>query len=204
MTKRVFMLPLWIRLWHWSNALAIIVLAVTGMSLHFSDPALPLVEFSLAARIHNVAGVILVGLYAVFVIGNIVTGNWWQYVPKPPGIIQRCLRQMQYYGSGIFKGEPEPFPPTPETNFNALQAVTYWSIMYLVLPAVIVSGLIFLYPQFSPDTLFGLDGLLPIALVHYLGAAVIILFVVSHIYLGTMGPKVSSLFKMMFTGWYEH
>ncbi|MCA0188695.1 MAG: cytochrome b/b6 domain-containing protein, partial [Proteobacteria bacterium] len=65
MTKRVFMLPLWIRLWHWSNALAIIMLAVTGISLHFSDPALPLVEFSLAARIHNVAGVILVGLYAV-------------------------------------------------------------------------------------------------------------------------------------------
>jgi thiosulfate reductase cytochrome b subunit len=43
-----------------------------------------------------------------------------------------------------------------------------------------------------------------VALVHYLGAAVILLFMVSHIYLGTMGPKVSSLFKMMFTGWYEH
>jgi hypothetical protein len=24
MTNRVFMLPLWIRLWHWSNALAVI------------------------------------------------------------------------------------------------------------------------------------------------------------------------------------
>jgi thiosulfate reductase cytochrome b subunit len=72
------------------------------------------------------------------------------------------------------------------------------------MPVVIVSGLIFLYPQFAPATLFGLDGLLPVALVHYLGAAVILLFMVSHIYLGTMGPKVSSLFKMMFTGWYEH
>ena len=41
-------------------------------------------------------------------------------------------------------------------------------------------------------------------MVHYIGAAVILLFMVSHIYLGTVGPKVSSLFKMMLTGWYEH
>ena len=204
MTKRIFMLPLWIRLWHWSNAAAILALAVTGISLHFSDSSLPLVEFSLAARIHNVVGVFLASLWVFFVIANIVTGNWWQYVPKPPGIIGRCITQMKYYGGGIFKGEPEPFPPTPEVNFNALQAVTYWAIMYLVLPVVILTGLVFMYPQFAPDTLFGLDGLLPIALVHYLGAAVILLFVVSHIYLGTVGPKVSTLFKMMITGWYEH
>lgn len=204
MTNRVFMLPLWIRLWHWSNAAAILTLAVTGISMHFSDPNLPLVEFSLAARIHNVVGVFLAGLWVVFVVANIVTGNWWQYVPKPPGIIGRCLTQMRYYGGGIFKGEPEPYPPTPEVNFNALQAVTYWSIMYLVLPVVIATGLIFMYPQLAPDTLFGLDGLLPIALIHYLGAAVILMFVVSHIYLGTVGPKVTTLFKMMITGWYEH
>ena len=204
MTNRVYILHLWVRLWHWGNALAIIALSITGISLHFSDPGLPLVEFSLAARIHNVAGVILAGLWVVFVIGNIVTGNWWQYIPKPPGIIKRCLTQMKYYGSGIFKGEPEPYPPTPEVNFNVLQALTYWSIMYMVLPVVILTGLIFLYPQFAPDTLFGLDGLLPIAMVHYIGAAVILLFMVSHIYLGTVGPKVSSLFKMMITGWYEH
>lgn len=204
MTNRVYMLRPWIRLWHWSNALAIIVLSVTGISVHFSDPNLPLVEFSLAARIHNVAGIALAGLWVIFVVGNIVTGNWWQYVPKPPGILGRCLKQMQYYGFGIFKGEPEPFPPTPEVNFNALQAITYWTIMYLVLPVMIVTGLVFMYPQFAPDTLFGLDGLLPIALLHYICAAVVILFAVSHIYLGTMGPKVSSLFKMMITGWYEH
>jgi thiosulfate reductase cytochrome b subunit len=61
--------------------------------------------------------------------------------------------------------------------------------MYLVMPVVILSGLIFLYPQFAPATLFGLDGLLPVALVHYLGAAVILLFMVSHIYLGHHGPQ---------------
>ena len=75
MTNRVYILHLWVRLWHWGNALAIIALSITGISLHFSDPNLPLVEFSLAARIHNVAGVILAGLWVVFVTGNIITSN---------------------------------------------------------------------------------------------------------------------------------
>jgi thiosulfate reductase cytochrome b subunit len=76
--------------------------------------------------------------------------------------------------------------------------------MYLVMPTVVISGLIFLYPQFAPDRVFGLDGLLPVALVHYLGAAVIFMFMISHIYLGTTGTTVTSMFKMMITGWHEH
>ena len=122
MTKRVFMLP--------CGSVSVLELMpspsscwrVTGISLHFRPGAAA--GGVLLARIHNVAGVILVGLYAAFVIGNIVTGNWWQYAPKPPGIIQRCLRQMQYYGLASSRAEPEPFPPTRETNFNALQAPT--------------------------------------------------------------------------------
>ena len=59
------------------------------MSLHFADPNLLLVEFSLAVRIHNIAGVTLICAYLFFVVANIVTGNWWQFVPKPPGILKR-------------------------------------------------------------------------------------------------------------------
>lgn len=204
MSNREYLLPLWLRLWHWSNALLIIVLSVTGISVHFSDPNLMLVEFSLAAKIHNIAGVTLASLYAFFVVANIVSGNWWQYVPKPPGVLNRCLVQARYYVWGIFKGEPHPYPVTREVNFNALQAVIYWVIMYLVMPTVVISGLIFLYPQFAPDRVFGLDGLLPVALVHYLGSAVIFIFMISHIYLGTTGTTVTSMFKMMITGWHEH
>ena len=204
MTERVFLLALWIRVWHWSNALLILILTATGISLHFSDPALPLIEFSLAARIHNIAGVLLAACYGFFVIANIVSGNWWQYVPKPPGILQRCLVQTRYYLWGIFWGEPHPYPPTPEVNFNALQALIYWAVMYLVMPILIVTGLIFLYPQFAPERLFGLDGLLPVALLHTLAASSIVLFMLGHIYLGTTGHRVSTLFRMMITGWHEH
>ena len=32
----------------------------------------------------------------------------------------------------------------------------------------------------------------------------ILLFLLSHIYLGTTGKTVGQMFKMMFTGWHEH
>jgi thiosulfate reductase cytochrome b subunit len=204
MTERIYLLPLWLRLWHWTNAALILTLCATGVSLHFSRPGFVLIEFSWAVRIHNVAGVSLACLYAFFVIANAISGNWWQYVPKPPGILKRCWLQTRYYCWGVFKGEPEPFKITLETNFNALQALTYWAVIYMVLPVTVVTGLIFLYPRFAPVEMFGMDGLLPVAMLHYLSAVIILLFAIAHIYLGTMGTKVGSLFKTMITGWHEH
>ncbi|MDP3030646.1 MAG: cytochrome b/b6 domain-containing protein [Rhodocyclaceae bacterium] len=203
MSDRIFLLPLWIRIWHWANALLIITLTVTGVSLHFADPQLPLVEFSLAARIHDIAGIALVALYVFFVIANIVTGNWWQYVPKPPGVMERCVKQARWYAYGIFRGEPHPYRVSEEANFNAMQAIAYWVMMYVVMPVMLITGLIFLIPELAPDRLFGFDGLLPVAILHYLTGAVIIMFMIAHIYLGTTGKTATSMFKTMFTGWYE-
>ena len=204
MTNREYLIAPWIRIWHWTNALLIMTLGVTGMSLHFANPDLPLVDFALAVRIHNIAGVLLIGAYVFFVIANIVTGNWWQFVPKPPGILQRIIVQARWYAIGIFRDEPHPHEPSKEEHFNALQAITYWKVMYLLMPVILVTGLIYLYPEFAPETLFGFDGLLPIAMVHYLAASAILLFMLSHIYLGTTGKTVGQMFKMMFTGWHEH
>jgi thiosulfate reductase cytochrome b subunit len=203
MSERIYLLPLWIRLWHWTNALLIITLAVTGISLHFADPKLPLVEFSLAARIHDIAGIALVAVYSLFVVANIVTGNWWQYVPKPPGVLHRCWVQGKWYMIGIFRGEAHPYRVSEEQNFNALQAISYWVIMYMVLPVMLASGVVFLIPELAPEHFFGLDGLLPVAVLHYLTGAIIVMFMIAHIYLGTTGKTATSMFKTMLNGWHE-
>lgn len=204
MNQRLFLLPLWLRLWHWTNAILIITLAVTGVSLHFSDPQLLLVNFALAARLHDIAGLSLVAAYVFFAVANIVSGNWWQYVPKPPGIIHRCWIQARWYIYGIFRGDPHPYQVTKEVNFNALQALIYWAVMYLVMPLVVLTGLIFMFPSFAPDRLFGYDGLLPVAILHYISGAAIIMFMITHVYLGTTGDTLTSMFKTMITGWHEH
>lgn len=204
MSNREYLIAPWIRLWHWTNALLIMTLGTTGLSLHFASPAFQPIDFALAVRIHNTAGVLLIAAYLFFVVANIVTGNWWQFVPKPPGILQRILVQARWYAVGIFLGEPHPHEPSKEEHFNALQAITYWKVMYLLMPVILLTGLIYLYPEFAPDSLFGFDGLLPIAMIHYLSAVAILLFMLSHIYLGTTGKTVGQMFKMMVTGWHEH
>lgn len=76
--------------------------------------------------------------------------------------------------------------------------------MYLLLPVILLAGLVYLY-QFAPDSLFGFGrALLPIALAHYLAAVALLLFLLSHIYLGTTGKTVGQIFRMMITGWHEH
>jgi thiosulfate reductase cytochrome b subunit len=203
MAHRVFILPLWIRLWHWTNATLILALTLSGLSLHYSTPMAAVLPFSLAREVHNVAGVTLCFAYGVFVIGNIVTGNWWQFVPNPHGYVRRCLIQWKFYLWDIFKGAPHPFPVTPEQNFNPLQQVFYWIVMYLVMPALLVTGLLFLYPEWAPDHILGVDGLLPIAMAHYSIGFLIVCFMVMHVYLATTGKTVLSMVRMMISGWHE-
>ena len=203
MNDRVYLVAGWIRLWHWLNAALIVTLGVTGMSLHFADPKLPLVGFELAVRIHNSCGVVLAVTYLFFVIANAFSGNWRHFLPRGPAIVARLLTQVRWYGWGVFRGEPHPHEPSPNEHFNVLQALTYAGVMYGLMPILVLSGLIYLYPEFAPDRLFGFDGLLPIALLHYLAAVGLLLFLVTHIYLGTTGKTVGQMFRMMFTGWHE-
>ena len=103
----------------------------------------------------------------------------------------------------MFLGEPHPFPTTPEEHLNPLQQLSYWFVMYVVMVVLIVTGLIYLYPTLAPDRWFGVDGLLPIALLHFICAFVIFLFLLTHLYLCTTGEKMSSKIRMMITGWHE-
>ena len=204
MSDRIYLLPLWLRLWHWTNATLIILLTATGISLHFADPQLMLIEFSLAQTVHNVAGLALAAAYGFFVIANIVSGNWWQYVPKPGGFLKRCWIQTRFYVWGIFWGEPHPFPITLKENFNPLQQIIYWAVMYLAMPALLLTGLLFLFPAAAPEQLFGMDGLLPVAIAHFVVGLIIVLFLLGHIYLATTGKTPTAMVRTMITGWHEH
>jgi thiosulfate reductase cytochrome b subunit len=203
MAERIYLLAPWIRIWHWTNAVLIITLIITGISLHFAEPDAMLVPFALARNIHNIAGLALCVTYAFFVVANIVSGNWWQYVPKPQGYLKRVWIQSRYYAWDIFFGKPHPFPPTLQENFNPLQQIVYWGVMYLLMPLLLITGLMFQWPEFAPDRIMGVDGLLPIAIAHYIVGLLITLFLVGHIYMATLGPTPTTLLKMMITGWHE-
>lgn len=50
-----------------------------------------------------------------------------------------------------YAGEEHPFPATTQSKFNPLQQVAYVGVMYGLLPLLLLTGLLCLYPQAVGD-----------------------------------------------------
>ncbi|MEN8179131.1 MAG: cytochrome b/b6 domain-containing protein [Pseudomonadota bacterium] len=198
--KGLYLYSLWVRIWHWLNALSCVILLLSGMSLHFSNRHDPIVSFDTSMIVHNIAGIAMALLYVVFLIGNIISSNGVHYKVKIKGYINRLIKQVIYYGVGIFKGEPHPFPATQTCKFNPMQQVAYVGVMYGLVSALVLSGVMLLFPESIPDNLFGAGTILPIALAHTLLSYFLALFLIGHLYLATTGHTPLSNYKTMITG----
>jgi thiosulfate reductase cytochrome b subunit len=201
MAKLSYHYPLSIRLWHALNAICILVLIATGISMYYVEPDRPLIEFSRAVKIHNIAGVVLSFSYLFFFIANIVTGNRKYYKMPLKGMMKRLVNQGRYYAVGMFRGEKKPYPITEERKFNPLQKLSYVIIMYVGVPMVIISGFGLLFPESVVKALFGVSGILVTAVVHVAMGFFISLFLVIHIYVSTIGHTRSANFKSIINGY---
>jgi thiosulfate reductase cytochrome b subunit len=201
--QKLYLYPVWIRLWHLVNALMCLTLIVTGLSMQFSGPRVSLVRFDTAVAIHNIAGIILTASYFFFFAGNLFMLNGKYYQMEFHGLFNRLKKQFMYYTFGIFKGEKPPFPITADTKFNPLQQFSYVFVMYLFVPVVFITGWALLYPNTIPTVIFGGSGLHTTDFLHILSGFVISLFMVIHIYFCTIGKTPASNFKSMINGYHE-
>ena len=53
MSERLYLYPIWIRLWHWTNAILCLVLIISGVSLQYSNPEYPIIRFDIAVTMSN-------------------------------------------------------------------------------------------------------------------------------------------------------
>jgi thiosulfate reductase cytochrome b subunit len=203
MSEKMYLYPVWTRIWHWINAVLFIALIITGVSLQYSDPNSPLIPFEPSVTWHNIAGIILIINYIFFVAGNILTWNGKYYKLKSKGLMDRLILQVKYYLFGVFKGEKPPFPENENRKFNPLQKVTYIAVMYVATPLVILSGIALLFPEIIIDKVFGVNGTLLTSLLHITMGFFLSVFILIHIYFSTFGAKVSSHFKSMINGYHE-
>lgn len=202
MAEKLYLYPVWIRIWHLLNAILIITLIVTGVSLQYSSPEYSLIPFQHAVAFHNLAGIILSISYLFFFISNRVTRNSRFYKVNIGTMMTELMLQARYYLLGIFRKEKAPFPVTSERKFNPLQKISYVAIMYFFLPVVVLSGWGLLYPDIVISNIFGLSGLHLTDLVHIVSGFAISIFLFVHIYFCTMGETYSELFKSMVTGYH--
>ena len=201
-SERLYLYPLWIRIWHMINAVLCLILIITGLSIQFSNPSV-VVKFKTAISVHNIAGVLLAIIYIAFFIGNLFTTNGHHYIMPVRGFFKRLIIQIRYYTIGIFKKENPPFPITPDQKFNPLQQFTYVATMYLLVPLIVLSGFGLLYPEMTLKSLLGASGLELTDFLHVTVGFFITLFMCIHIYFCTIGKTPASNFKSMINGFHE-
>jgi thiosulfate reductase cytochrome b subunit len=201
----MYLYPKWIRAWHITNALMFIILIVTGLSMQYTDKenSSYLVGFAQAVKWHNFAALILTASYVIFVLGNAFTANGRYYRIKKENLWSDLLIQLRYYAFGMFRGERHPFPVTLERKFNPLQKFTYVFAMYVGMPLLIISGIVLLFPEIAPDSVFGISGLVLNDVLHISVGFFLSIFMIIHIYTCTLGAKPFSLFRGMLSGYHE-
>lgn len=194
--KKIYIYTRYERSWHWLQVILIAILLVTGFEVHGT---FTLLGFEQAVTVHNFIGISWLIAFAFFVFWIFTTGEWKQYIPTT----KKILIVARYYGFGIFKGEPHPVPKRKDAKHNPLQRLTYLGVAAILLPAQMITGI--LYWTYNSWTAWGLD-LLPLGMIATIHTAIafgIVLFLIIHIYMTTTGHTIFAHVKGMITGWEE-
>jgi thiosulfate reductase cytochrome b subunit len=202
-TKKIYLYPVWIRLWHVINALMFLLLIFTGICLHFGSGGNSIIPFNIGVGIHNIAAIIVTFNYGVFVIGNIVTRNGKYYRKWRKNLAVNLWKQFVFYAVGIFRKEKHPFPISEAQKFNPLQKFAYVIAMYFGMPLLIISGIILMFPDLAGYRVFKISSMVFYDALHIIVGFVLSLFLVIHIYTCTLGDKPGTLFKSMIYGYHE-
>ncbi len=201
---RIYVHPLPVRIWHWANAFGFVALIATGVQIRYIE-LVHVMSFKTAVNLHNGIGWILVGNFFLWLLFYLFTDKIRVYHPElsPVKHFRASFRQLQYYGYGIFKGEPNPHHLSVYQKFNALQSMTYQIIMLLLVPLQFVTGiLLWDLKRFSYWVdLFG--GVRVVDTVHVLLFIFFTGFIFVHPYLASLGHTPSAHFKAMITGYEE-
>ncbi len=194
--RKVYVYKSFERFWHWAQAALIFFLAFTGFEIH---GAYSFFGFEDAVKYHNFAAYTLIVLIVFAIFWHFTTGEWKQYIPT----LHNIKAQLDYYIFGIFKNTPHPTKKTVLSKLNPLQKLTYFGLKMLVIPVIVTSGLLYMlyrYPQRHGIEALNVDSLQVIAIVHTIGAFLLLAFIIAHLYLITTGEKVTSNLKAMLTG----
>ena len=186
--------PRFERLWHWTQMLMIMVLLFTGFGLNGLQSLLP---FGPAVMLHTIAALILLAVWIFATFWLFTTGTWRQFVPHLEGL----FKMARFYAYGVFKGEEPPYRKVFWRKHNPLQALTYFGLKMVVFPAIWGSGLLYLTYNFWAADEGSTFALYVIANVHLLAAYVIAAFVVTHVYLLTVGHGFREHVRPMVTGY---
>ena len=179
------------RFTHWTVAISVCVLAITGLIISFGKYLLlPVIGYTLfswlailAKNLHNfVAPVFIFSLPVMIVL--FIRDNF----PAAGD-----LRWMLNFGGLFSRTEGE----TPSGRFNLGEKVLFWLMVCLLGVVLCISGAVMLFPNFAQGR-----ELMQTANIVHIACSMVIIFLASfHIYLGTIGTK--GAYEGMRTGYVD-
>jgi len=180
--------PAWLRLTHWLNAVAVVLLAASGWRIYNAAPFLP---FELpraltlggwlggALQWHFAAMWLLVANGALYLLINIVSGRLRrQFFPLSPGAL---LRDM----SAALRGKLAHADPR---HYNMVQRAAYLFVM-LDCVLLVLSGLVLWKSVQFPLLRELLGGYESARRVHFFAMAALVGFVVVHLVMVALVPR---------------
>lgn len=176
------------RFWHWTQALLVLLLMLTGGALHGLYNLFP---WKIAFILHLGAALALIVLWIFAIFWHFTTGEWRQYLPT----MDRLGAVIRFYAYGIFLGEAHPSKPTVRRKHNPLQRLSYLLLKLVINPAIWITGMLYL-----SINLTGLP-LVSVAWAHVIAGYAMALFVLIHVYMATTGETVGAYLKAMVTGY---
>ncbi len=183
-------LPLWLRLWHATTALAFLLLLATGTVMHFG-----LDGYRTATILHERSGILLAASWIPHLVWLAAGGFGARY--RPPAADGPASSALRRYLRALAAGEPLAID-TDGREINMLQGRVYRTVLYLLTPLLIVTGLLYLVPERLPARILGLDGLWPVALAHHFLAVAALLFLLVHLFMVAAGPAPLARLRRIF------
>lgn len=194
--------PLPVRVWHWTNAFIVFVLIVTGVELRFTDVKV-FSNYSFVVALHKYAGYLLALSFFFWIAAYQIVGGLARNYILSVRDVRSIPAQVAYYIFGYFRGDPDPFRRSREVKFNVLQKMAYSFIMFIAMPLIIVTGILFgnIMVFYGAIAFFG--GIRIIDAAHVTVGYIFVIYLIVHLYMATLGRRVTSRTKAMITGYEE-
>lgn len=200
--KRIVLYSAFERVWHWLQAVTILLLLVTGLELHLPGRA-HLFGFARASMLHEALALFTIANAFLALFYHLASGAIRQFFPQPRDFFSLAIAQIAYYTRGIFSGAAHPFDRDPAHKLNVLQQITYLAVLNLALPLQVATGVLMWKANAWAGLVDRLGGLHALAMVHTLCAWSFAAFVVVHVYLTTTGRTPLTHIRAMLVGWEE-
>lgn len=192
--QRIYIFKRFERFWHWSQAALIMFMMLTGFEIHGTYTWF---GFQRAVDYHTIAAWALITLWVFAIFWHFTTGEWKQYKPT----MEKAEAVFRYYVTGIFTNAPHPFRQSTLTKHNPLQRLAYLFVKLVINPLIWVTGLLYLFYSSWDEWGLGWLDLEWVAIGHVIGAFMMLIFFIAHVYLATVGHTPTSHIKAMVTGW---